>query len=136
MTAKTDAARLLGKAGGDARAEALLPSRRSEIARIAALARWHGRSAPSCTMKTQYRSEYLAYCNARLRCTNPKNKSWPHYGGRGIKFLLNSFEELILDIGVRPDGHVLDRIDNDGHYECGNLRWATVKESNVNRSRA
>jgi hypothetical protein len=77
--------------------------------------------------------EYKAYCDARSRCLNPNRPNYSGYGGRGIKFLLTSFNEMFKDIGPRPSSkHSLDRIDNDGNYEVGNLRWATKKEQQNN----
>lgn len=78
--------------------------------------------------------EFRSYCSAKDRCTNPKDTSWPRYGGRGIKFLFTSFEEFLSCIGRRPSqSHTLDRIRNDGHYEPGNIRWATKSEQAFNR---
>jgi hypothetical protein len=77
-----------------------------------------------------------AYSGAKQRCTNPKDKKWNHYGGRGIKFLFNSINHLISEIGLRPKGkYTLDRIDNDGNYEPGNVRWATQYTQVHNRKR-
>ena len=69
--------------------------------------------------------EYQSFCNAKNRCTNPNCPRWEDYGGRGIKFLFTSFEQFFAHIGPRPEGTTLDRIENDGHYEVGNVRWAT-----------
>lgn len=77
--------------------------------------------------------ELIAFNAARQRCTNPKCKYFNNYGGRGIKFLFNSFEEFYQEIGQRPDGLTLERIDNNGHYERGNVKWATRKEQSANR---
>ena len=78
--------------------------------------------------------EYDAYTNAKCRCTNPKDRSYHNYGGRGIKFLYTSFEQFILDIGRRPDNaHSLERMDNEGNYEPGNCCWATLEEQMNNR---
>lgn len=91
--------------------------------------------------------EVIAYWNAKARCTNPNHPSWDNYGGRGIEFLFNSFEEFIDALktpknptGKRPLGHdakgkalySLDRLNNDGHYEKGNLRWATKSQQQRN----
>lgn len=78
--------------------------------------------------------EYQAYSQARDRCTNRKNVRWKHYGGRGIKFLFDSFEQFFAELGARPSPELsLDRRNNDGHYEPGNIRWATDVEQNNNR---
>jgi hypothetical protein len=61
--------------------------------------------------------------------------NYTNYGGRGIQFLFDSFEQFYAEIGPRPAGLTLDRIHNDGHYEPGNVRWATRSEQNRNRRR-
>lgn len=86
------------------------------------------------TKNGQVTPELRAFSGAKDRCTNPNNISWRHYGGRGIEFRLPSIEHLIADIGRRPtDKHSLDRIDVHGHYEVGNLRWATPREQAQNK---
>ena len=78
--------------------------------------------------------EYNAYMAAKGRCTNTKGQDYARYGGRGIKFLFESFESFIKEVGLKPSpAHSLDREDNDGNYAHGNVRWATAKEQAKNR---
>lgn len=74
--------------------------------------------------------------NARQRCTNPNHPSYPAYGGRGIEFRfesLDAYVNYVMELpGVDPKLEV-DRIDNDGHYEPGNLRWTSRKAQSSNR---
>lgn len=69
------------------------------------------------------------------RCEDPNSDNYAIYGGRGIRVCerwhdMNNFLE---DMGERPDGMTLDRVDVEGNYEPGNCRWATTKEQNSNR---
>jgi len=82
----------------------------------------------------RYTPEYTLYHNARARCRNLNHPRYADYGGRGIEFRFNSFEEFYAEVGERPtdDIYTLDRIDNNGHYEKGNLRWATLQQQNQN----
>lgn len=83
------------------------------------------------------RSEYTIYQGIRKRCNNPSDKLFSYYGGRGIKCLFDTFEEFYAEVGDRPNkSYSIDRIDNDGHYEKGNLRWATRQQQAENRSNA
>lgn len=78
--------------------------------------------------------EHVAYVAAKGRCTNPKNRAYKNYGGRGIKFLFTSFLQFFAELGPRPSpAHSLDRKNNDGHYEPGNLRWGTLLQQRRNR---
>ena len=83
--------------------------------------------------------EYHLYKNMLSRCNNPDAPNYERYGGRGIRVcerwsgkggLLNFLE----DVGKRPSkNHQIDRIDNDGNYEPGNVRWSTPKQQANNR---
>lgn len=78
--------------------------------------------------------EYTAYGIAKSRCNNPKNIDYDLYGKRGIEFRYTSFEEFLADIGRKPTPqHSIDRINNDGHYESGNVRWADPCEQANNK---
>jgi hypothetical protein len=72
----------------------------------------------------------------RARCYDPGHKAYRHYGGRGITVCerwLNSFESFLADMGLKPDDLSIERINNDGNYEPGNCKWATLSEQNSNR---
>lgn len=78
--------------------------------------------------------EKPVFRTARNRCRNPSHVQYHLYGGRGIEFRFESFEAFMEHIGERPsDDHQLDRIDNDGHYEVGNVRWVLAKDNVRNR---
>ena len=69
------------------------------------------------------------------RCTRPSNASYPRYGGKGITVCerWRVFENFLADMGDRPEGRTLDRIDPSGNYEPGNCRWLTPKEQLARR---
>jgi len=72
--------------------------------------------------------EYGVYCSAKRRCEKVNDPAYSNYGGRGIKMLM-TFSEMIEAIGFRPsEKHSIDRIDVNGNYEVGNIRWATITE--------
>lgn len=80
--------------------------------------------------------ELSAYFAARARCTRPAHKDWKNYGARGIQFKFDSFEDFLAAVGEKPEPkhlYSLDRINNDTHYELGNVRWATRSEQRVNQ---
>jgi hypothetical protein len=78
------------------------------------------------------RSMYNTWMNIRARCLKKDHRQYPDYGGRGITVCdrwQESFENFISDVGLKPGAkYSLDRINNNGNYEPGNVRWATYKQ--------
>lgn len=83
-------------------------------------------------------TEHNIWLALRKRCNSPTDPAYCLYGGRGIKVCerWNDFNNFLADMGPRPLGRSLDRIDNDGNYEPSNCRWATATEQSRNRSNA
>ena len=81
--------------------------------------------------------EYTTWCSMRERCENPARPSYRYYGGRGITVCeaWASFNQFLSDMGPRPEGTSLDRVDPDGPYSPGNCRWADQATQNANRRR-
>lgn len=82
---------------------------------------------------------YSTWLRMNTRCYNKKNQDYKNYGGRGIK-VSEEFKDpkkfidyILQNLGERPENNSLDRINNDGNYERGNLRWATRKTQANNR---
>lgn len=95
-----------------------------------------GRVTHGHTRIGKYKRTYISWSNMKQRCLNPKRNSYKYYGGRGIKVCdrwLHSFENFLADMGECPPGLTIDRIENDGNYEKGNCRWATIITQITNR---
>ena len=88
--------------------------------RAATLSKTHGMSN---------RSEYKIWLGIKKRCENPICPAYRHYGGRGIYLAeeFQDFERFLAHVGPRPNNTSLDRIDNNGPYAPGNVRWTTRK---------
>ena len=79
--------------------------------------------------------QWHAWQEMRQRCSNPKHASYANYGGRGIRVCERwaEYANFLADMGLRPPGYQLDRIDNNGNYEPGNCRWVTQRQNLNNR---
>lgn len=83
------------------------------------------------------RAEHYIWRSMIARCTNPNNKTFLYYGGRGVKVCKRwmKYENFIHDMGERPsDGHSLERINTNGDYKPSNCRWATRSEQQKNKT--
>src|SRR4051812_8950676 len=95
------------------------------------------------TLQWRRRTTYSVWYGVIARCYNPDHEAYDSYGGRGItvyeewlyspyseeeRFKAIAFRNFLRDVGLRPSQHVsLDRIDANGHYAPGNIRWATAQ---------
>lgn len=81
---------------------------------------------------------YNSWLGMRERCSNPNHNRYRYYGGRGIRVCdrWQSFAAFLADMGEKPAGTSIDRVDLDGDYEPGNCHWATATEQARNKSNA
>lgn len=99
----------------------------------------HGHARRTYRLKST--AEYRAWRAMKTRCLNPKSTRFDQWGGRGITICPqwlgpNGFTQFLADVGPKPSpSHSIDRIDNDGNYEPGNVRWATPTEQARNKRR-
>ncbi len=79
--------------------------------------------------------EYNSWTGMRNRCRKPSDVAYKYYGARGVSVCARweSFENFLADMGERPKGMSLDRINSLGNYEPSNCRWATTKQQHENR---
>ena len=105
---------------------------------VSSAKRTHGFACRAGEVNPMRASEYRVWCSMKNRCLNPKAKSYARYGGRGVRVFpawIESFAAFISYLGPRPStNHSLDRVENDGHYWPGNVRWATVEQQANNKS--
>jgi hypothetical protein len=98
--------------------------------------RWRSRTHGD-TVGYKLSKEYRVWMNMKGRCLYSKHTSYKNYGGRGVRVCkrwLNSFEDFLADVGRAPGPeYTIDRIDNDGNYEPGNVRWATWAQQTNNK---
>lgn len=86
----------------------------------------HGKASP----------EYMSWMSMIARCERPTCNRYNNYGGAGIYVCdkwRRSFEAFLSDMGPRPHGHTIDRVDSDGNYEPNNCRWASPSQQGRNR---
>ncbi len=110
--------------------------RRGKIKSCGCLGREHLRRVATTHGKSKT-PEYYIWCTMKQRCILPNAKSYANYGGRGISVFgpwIKDFPRFLSDVGERPSPELsLDRIDNNGNYEPGNVRWATPKQQAANK---
>ena len=97
------------------------------------LTRTHG--ASSLTSSPELRRTWMCWKGILSRCNNPNTRIYQHYGGRGITICdrWNNFQVFLSDMGLKPHGYTIGRIDNNAGYHKENCRWETMSEQANNR---
>ena len=99
----------------------------------------HVSKSCGCIVTPAHSSLEATHAEIKRRCNQPNHKDYHLYGGRGIKIhsdwttYKKFYTDIINEIGERPQGHTLDRINTDGNYEPGNIKWSTPKSQVANR---
>lgn len=93
------------------------------------------RTRHGCATDRGRTSTYKIWEGIIQRCTNPRARTWRWYGALGVSICerWRKFENFLADMGERPDGLTIDRVNPFGNYEPGNCRWATMKEQSRNK---
>lgn len=86
---------------------------------------------------TEHKREWNSWRAMKQRCDDPNYRAYHRYGGRGIKYCerWKDFGNFLIDMGERPDGKTLDRVDNDGDYCPENCRWSEQRAQMHNSTR-
>lgn len=96
----------------------------------------HGHTRGPASEPTRHSPEYNSWLSMKNRCRNPRCQDYGNYGGRGIRVCdrwVSDFAAFLADMGPRPLGTSLDRLDANGNYEPDNCRWATPQEQTHNK---
>jgi hypothetical protein len=83
-----------------------------------------------------FRATYQCWSDMKQRCYNKRCRDWPNYGGRGISVCerwLEDFQNFLEDMGPKPEGLTIDRVDVNGNYCKSNCRWLSREEQCRNR---